>query len=434
MKMKLTTLYRNKLFVCLLLVLTVVLVYFPVLKNDFLYLWDDQWVAINYYTQGGFNMNNLWRILTEFYHGQYAPLNELNYLVLYTAFGYNPFWFHLASLLWHVANVVLVYLLINRLLVYSHLAEGKSRQWIAFLTAFLFGIHPLTVESTAWISASKVLIYTFYYLLALLAYLQYLQTNKARYYMATLVLFCCSFLGKEQAVTMPLCLILIDWFTGRNMKNANHWIEKIPFFALALFFGLITILSQQGGGNAPQYPFTQRIVLSFYTLFEYLVKTIFPFKLSYIYPFPMQVGESIPLRFLIYPVIVAFLAYMLYLYRSNRVLVFSLLFFVIHLSVAIHIISTSRFAIVADRYVYLSLVGIMFLIVYYFIHLVKKKRMRKIFLPALLLYGIYLGVYTHTYSKQWKDTDSLKKHLRELLEQRDDYEGSVDDKTKQLME
>lgn len=384
-KTPLTALLANKTFAFLLLFTVVVIVFYPILKNDFLYFWDDQWVAINHYTQGGFNGNNLWTILTEFYHGQYAPLNEFNYLFLYTAFEYNPFWFHLASLLWHVGNVVLVYLLINSLLVYCNMADSKPVQWIAFFTALLFGIHPLAVESTAWISASKVLIYTFFYLLALLSYLQYLQTNNSRYYFVTLVLFCFSFLGKEQAVTMPLCLILIDWFTGRNRKNINAWIEKIPFFALGLFFGLITILSQQGGGNAPQYPFSQRIVLAFYTLFEYAVKTFFPLKLSYIYPFPMQVGESIPMRFLLYPVILAFLGYMLYLFRNNRILVFSSLFFIIHLSVAIHIISTSRFAIVADRYAYLSIVGMMFLLVYYLFHLGNKKRKLRIHFPILLL-------------------------------------------------
>ncbi len=432
-RVQLKRLLYNRFFICFLLILIVSGAFSPIIKNDFLYFWDDQWVVINDYTQGGYSLNNLWAILTEFYHGQYAPLNELNYIIIYSLFGYDPFWFHLVSFFWHIANVILVYLFVLLLLDKINALDNRSIGTIAFYTAFLFGIHPLTVESTAWVSASKVLIYSFFYLLALLSYIQYLNKNKIRYYIYTLILFFLSFLGKEQAVTLPLCLLLIDWFFQRNLKDKNLWFEKLPFFTLAIFFGFITILSQEGGGNAPQYPFFQRGVLSFYTLFEYLVKTIFPFKLSYIYPFPMQVGEAIPTRFFIYPVIVLFLVYIIYLFRKNRVLVFSVLFFVTHLSVAINIISTSRFSIVADRYAYLAIVGIMFLITYHVISLTKEKRLNKMVLLLLLLYGVYLGIYTHTYSKQWKGTVTLKKHLRELLKQRKDAPVDINTELKQFM-
>lgn len=413
---------REKIFLWVI-ILTVILVFHPILKNKFLYYWDDQWVVINHYTQGGFNFSNLWSIFTEFYHGQYAPLNELNYLIIYSIFGYDPFWFHFFSLLWHISNAVLVYYFLKSLLKLSGQTREIYLEVIPFLTALLFSIHPLTVESTAWISASKVLIYSFFYLLALMFYIQYLKNGKSRFFILTFIFFCLSFGGKEQAVTLPFCLLLIDWFSKRNLKNIDLWIEKLPFFATAILFGLITILSQEGGGNAPQYPLFQRFLLSFYTVFEYLIKCIFPFNLSYLYPFPMQVGEAIPVRFMIYPVVVAFLGYVIYVYRKNRILIFSILFFIIHLLVALHIISISRFSIVADRYAYLSLIGVMFFIVYHFVLIIqKKKRVVILILSSLfLVYMLYLGTYTHKYSKKWYDTDSLKYHLRELLKQRKDY-------------
>ena len=94
----------------IILGVSAVVVYYPILNNQLLDFWDDQWVVMNYYTEGGFTIQNIWRILTEFYHGQYAPFNEYLYLVLYSIAGYNPFVFHLASLILHIVNTCLVFL------------------------------------------------------------------------------------------------------------------------------------------------------------------------------------------------------------------------------------------------------------------------------------------------------------------------------------
>ena len=124
------------------LALAVFAAHFPILGNDFLYFWDDQWVVMNRYTESGINFNNLWAILTEFYHGQYAPLNESLYLILYTFFGYNPFWFHLASLLLHSANVLLVYFCIKLLLGIYRRFVVEHKKLTAFFTALIFALHP----------------------------------------------------------------------------------------------------------------------------------------------------------------------------------------------------------------------------------------------------------------------------------------------------
>lgn len=147
----------------LMLISIVILVYCPVINHNFLYQWDDQWVVMNHYTTRGININNLWYILTDFYHGQYAPFNELNYLLLLTLFGYDSSFFHLTSLCWHLANVCLVYRFFIMLLSKSNVYIEYNIRIIAFFTALLWGIHPVNVESVAWLSASKVLIYTFFF-------------------------------------------------------------------------------------------------------------------------------------------------------------------------------------------------------------------------------------------------------------------------------
>jgi len=290
---------HNKWIYPVLLFLGVFAVYYTILGHDFQYQWDDQWVVMNYYTEGGLNWQNLWTILTEFYHGQYAPLNEALYLILFSAVGYDPFWFHLAGLLLHAANVLLVYICIKRLLELNRKFETTHKQTVAFFTALLFAVHPFNVESVAWMSASKVLVYSFYYLLATCTFLSYLKYGKLKYCVLTFFLFVCSFLGKEQAVTFPVWMLLIYWLAGYSFKERKVWLSATPFLISALVFGLITIHSQGhhhdcGESCSHDYTMFQRTVYACYTFTEYLTKSAFPFRLSYLYPFPSVAGEPLP--------------------------------------------------------------------------------------------------------------------------------------------
>ena len=402
------------------LMVMVLIVYYPAFGHDFLFFWDDQWVVMNHYTMGGFNLENIKNIFTEFHGGQYAPLNEMNYLTLYSLFGYDSFAFHLMSLIWHLANVVLVYLFVTELLHILSPENATLNTQIAFFATLLFAIHPVNVESVAWLSASKVLIYSFFYLLALLFYLKYLNKPTIYYYLLVFALFVASSLSKEQAVTLPLCMLLIDCFSKRKLKDKNVWIEKIPFFFYALFIGLLTIKSQGGGEATLAYPLFQRPLLAAYAYFEYFVKCILPIKLSYLYPFPMQPQDDIPLRLWFYPVIILSILFAMYNIKHNRIIMFCVIFFTIHLLPVLHLISLSRFAIVADRYAYLSTVGVAILLVYVFSELCKKCKplylKYKILIIIPMLYVLYLGIYANSYNRIWENTDSLKKNFRELLD------------------
>jgi len=423
---------NSRWFYPVLLIVSVLAVYFPILGNDFLYYWDDQWVVMNNYTISGLNGQNLWAIFSQFYHGQYAPLNESLYLILYSLFGYRPFWFHLASLLLHAANVLLVYICIFRLLELSKKIVAEHKQIIAFFTALIFAVHPFNVESVAWMSASKVLVYSFFYLLATYTFLIYLRRNKLQYYFWALLLFVCSFLGKEQAVSFPLWMLLIYWLTGTGFKNKKLWFAVAPFLLLSAAFGIITILSQTGGKSLFDhvgYPIWQRMVYACYTFSEYFLKSVFPFKLSYLYPFPSVVGDPLPQWLLIYPALltVLLLAFGKPIVR-NKIWVFCLLFFGIHIAVALHIVSLSRFTVVADRYVYMASIGACLLIAYYAIRFINEwKGYKKLGLTlTFAAYLLYFGVYANIRTRVWHDTDSLKKEIRELLKERNDYELRIE--------
>jgi len=400
------------------LVVVSVLAYMDIIGHDFLYEWDDQWVVINEYTDAGLTAGNIWHVLTEFYSGQYAPFNEIPYLFLHELFGYSPAAFHTMSILWHTANVVLLFFFVKELLFLMFPESVKRRnENVAFLAALLWAVHPVTVESVAWVSASKILVYTFFYLLALLLYLKYISKPTLLVYLGLLALFTASFFGKEQAVVLPLAFLLIDYAVKRGDGLRYLCLEKLPFLILAVFFGIVTIVSQGSSCGVPEYGFHQRIFFACYTLYEYLVKAVIPLKLSYLYPFPCNPGGAMPWRMFFYPLVMLAFGYAVFALRRHRIFVFGLLFFVIHLLVAVHLISTARFAIVADRYNYLALTGPLLIIAYYTMKLMQ--RHRKMTIAFLGLYFVYFFSYTIVYQRQWKDSKTLKAHWTELMDKGD---------------
>jgi hypothetical protein len=334
--------------------------------------------------------------------------------------------FHGVCLLLHALNACLIYWCFKRLFETVATVKIPHIDTVSFLTALVFAVHPLNVESVAWISASKILVYAFFYLAATYSFLYYLNSKKIVFYILTIILFACSFMGKEQAVVFPVWLLLIYWMAGNDFKNQRIWIEVLPFFIISIVLGLITLFSQGGFINTnPSYPFYQRMVFACYALIEYFVKFIIPVKLSYLYFFPCSIGEPTPAWFFIYPLIVLVLLVSFWKYiLSNGVVLFGLLLFVIHLSLMLHIIPFPRMTIVADRYIYLPMTGLGFIVFYYVVKYLEKKSkgMKKLWMFCIVTCFIYLGVYSNIRSRVWRDSDTLKKELRELLQQRNDYE------------
>ncbi|QDW24345.1 hypothetical protein FFJ24_005700 [Pedobacter sp. KBS0701] len=413
-----------------LLVLASIAVYFPILKNALLKYWDDQWVVMNGYTSGGMTASNLKDIMLDYYEGQYAPFNEYLYLTLYSINGYDPFIFHLASLTIHLVNSILVMVVIKNLMESTLKFDPDFIRWVSFIAAFIFCVHPVNVESVAWMSASKILVYGLFYLLATITFLKYLKTKKRAYYILTLVLFACSFLGKEQAVTFPVWLLLIYWILNYDLRSKSVWMSVLPFFALSIYFGIITIYSQYPGGDGflsaqTNYPLWQRIIFGCYAFLEYGFKTLLPFHLSYLYPFPVQVGEKLPTWLMIYPIliIVLFISFRKSLV-SLKPLTAGLAFFAIHIAIALHVIPLSRFVIIADRYAYLAIIGLAGILAYYLVltlRSINSTFYRALLLSVTVLFVSYLGVYAHKRTYVWQTTDTLKKEIRGLLKQRNDY-------------
>lgn len=393
----------------------IILCHSPLFSNGFLYSWDDQWMVINKFTERGWSLDNLITVFTKPYKAQFSPLVQLNYIFIYSLFGYNPFWFHFISIVWHYSCTFLVFFFIYRILTFSNQTDQRTAFLVAYFTSFLFAIHPINVESIAWISAVKIPMYVFFYVFALLIYLKYVSSQKIIFYILTIFCFLLSVLCKEQAILLPIALLLTDWFLGRNLGVGRLWLDKLPFFIISIIFIVLTLKFANNETETIDYTVFQRFLFGSYSLFEYITKSIIPFNLSYLYPFPILKGSTeISIRFYFYPLLIMGLMLCLLYFRKNKILIFGCLFFIIHLLLVLHIIPIHRYGIIADRYAYLSLVGLFMVIVYFIITWIinKKKILFSVLFGILfVLYSFYLGVYTYQYSYKWKNTFSVKEYL-----------------------
>lgn len=299
-----------------ILLLVSFIVYLPVLHNEFL-IWDD----IPYIRDNPLIYSfNLGDIFTKNVMGNYHPLTILGLAIEYHLFGLSETGFHLVNLIIHLCNVALV--------VYA-LWLVSGRMEVALVAALLFGIHPLHVESVAWAAEIKDLLYTFFFLGAYIFYLRYVKEEEKKYYFFSILLFLASLLSKGMAASLPVVLVLTDYFRGRKM-NMKIWMEKIPFFVLSVIFGIVSIAAQKAPDIVQDitfFTFPQRIVFASYSFVTYLVRFLAPLQLSAYYPYPSKVNGGIPFSYYLYVLIfLALVGFMIYSLRFTKKIFLVLVF------------------------------------------------------------------------------------------------------------
>jgi tetratricopeptide (TPR) repeat protein len=384
----------------LILIITLV-AYLPVFKAGF--VWDD-----TYYIQNNqlIRSINLESIFSKYVMGNYHPFTMLAFAIEYKLFGLNETGYHVINLLLHLANVLLVY--------YAVFLLSKKTN-VALIAALLFGIHPLHTESVAWISELKDLLYTSFFLGAYIFYLKYLNEKQNKFYLIALLLFLFSLLSKAMAVSLPVLLLLTDYFKGRKM-NLKTWTEKIPFLLLAIIFGIVAILAQQSSEAIKDisiYSLPQRIVFACYGFITYLWKSFLPLYQSAFYPYPIKSGESLSTQFYIYPVLLlGLIAFVIYSLRFTKKIIFGLGFFTITVLLVLQLLPVGD-AVMADRYSYIPSIGIFYLAGegFNWIWINKGKT------PAIALLSIFiifLSIITYSRNTVWNNgitlwTDVIKK-------------------------
>lgn len=389
---------NNKQYWILLPVLLTFILYLPSLQNDFVPNWDDGGYVLEYEPIQHINTENLKEIFTSFYKGNYHPLTTTIYAAVYAINGENAFGFHLLNLLLHCANVWLVFLVIRGIF---------KKRALAFWVALIFGIHPMHVESVAWISELKDVLYTFFYLLSLLAYLRFQSSRHTPNLLLSLFFFLLSLLSKSAAVTLPLVILLIDYFRNTRI-NLRYLLEKIPFFLLAGIFGFVAIFSQGKQGAiqdlTPLYGIIDRVFIVSYAFMTYVVKFFAPLNLMAMYPYPGKTDGFFPWE--VYAALAGLLAtlgFILIAVKRRSIPEWGMLFFMATSILTLQIIPVGG-AVVAERYTYVPYIGLS-LIPLWFLGIKEGSlfRIQKWQSWLLLAFSIFLVINTHQRIRVWEN-------------------------------
>jgi len=373
----------------------------PMLKNEFTN-WDDEYYVINNALLRGPDWKG---IFSQQVLGNYHPLTILSYAFNYAISGLDPFSYLLVNYLFHIINTLLVFYFIWNI-------SGKNK-FVAAFVALVFGIHPMHVESVAWVAERKDVLYTFFFLLSLIQYWRYLLKGKRSDFWICFIFFVLSLLSKPAAIILPLVLLLLDYWKGRPITS-KLITEKIPFFLLSIIFGVITVKIQNSSAMAGLniFSITDRLFFASYVLMTYFVRFFVPYPLSAFHPFPISNFAGWPIY--LSPIFVVALLIAFWFLRKNKVVVFGILFYVINLLLVLQIISIGL-TIVSERYTYVPYIGLSFMIAM----LVSRIKFipQKVSLALGAIAIIAFGIITFQRTKVWKNsgtlwTDALKTYPR----------------------
>jgi len=340
----------------------------------------------------------------------YDKDNPPNKLKPETAFS-----FHLFNLIFHLGCTFFVFLFVFFL--------NDRKPWGALLTAFLFGIHPMHVESVAWISERKDVLYGMFFMAGLATYVLYLKKEyDKKYLLYTLLLFVCSGLSKPTAVMFPIIMLLLDYYVGRDFKkDTMALLEKIPFFLFSLFIGYATYKIQSGEavGDMDQYSIFQRLCFASYGTFMYIVKLVVPINMSTFYPYPEL--NPMPILYKVAPVIaLAMFGAAVWSMRKTKVVIFGFMFYLIINALTLQFLTVGR-AIMSDRYTYIPYVGIFFMLGYLLDYLIARKDTKpfdgyfKGFAGLMGAAGLVFMFLSYQQVKVWKNSETLWSNVAKIF-------------------
>jgi tetratricopeptide (TPR) repeat protein len=391
------------LIIYIALAVAVLAVYGQVYQFDFVNMDDNVYVTENVHLQKGFSAEGIrWAVTTtyaEFWH----PLTWLSLMLDYRLFGLNAGGYHLTSLLLHILSTLLLFGLFNRMTG----AVWKS----AFVAAF-FALHPLHVESVAWVSERKDVLSAFFWMLTLYLYVWYTEKPAIKRYLPVAGSFVLALMSKPMVVTLPLILFLLDYWPLKRFaqEKGSRFVrqakEKLPLFALSAVFSVITIYAQhKPGGRDLQFPLATRLANALVSFVSYLEKTFWPFNLAAFYPFPdgipaLKIAAALLLIAVICVFVIAAARRLPYLATGWG-------WFVITILPVIGIIPTGDFAM-ADRYTYLPSIGIAIMLAWGVPALAQNRSLRKsiLFLAAILFLAC-LAFLTWKQCGYWQNDPKL---------------------------
>jgi protein O-mannosyl-transferase len=354
-------------FICLLLAAATLAVFWPVTGCDFVNYDDPDYFFSNVHVRAGLTWNGVAWAFRTVHASNWHPLTWLSLMLDAELFGKGPAGPHFTNLLFHAANTVLLFLLLRKL---------TAAVWRSAFVAALFALHPLHVESVAWISERKDVLSAFFALLALLSYARFVEESKVQspkskvFYVLALFAFACGLMAKPMLVTLPFVMLLLDWWPLQRISNPGFQIanlrrlllEKIPFFVLSVISCVVTFIVQKKSGAVATltgFSMPSRIENTFVSYARYLGKALWPDPLAVPYPIP----DHWKLSLIIYSVaLMAGLSAIAILFARKFPFAFTGWFWFVGTLVPVVGVVQVGNQSMADRYTYLPLIGLFIIV------------------------------------------------------------------------
>lgn len=412
---------KRKAILCLLLSVLTLGFYAPIVNDGFVLLDDVPYILGNPPVRAGITWETIKWSFTTFHAGYWHPLTWLSHALDCQLFGLNPAGHHLVSLLFHTANAVLLFLLLE---------EATTLLWPSLMAAALFALHPVNVESVAWAAERKNVLSVFFFLIGLWAYGRYAKRGGAGRYAVVAGSFVMGLMAKPQVITFPFVLLLWDyWPLGRMFAGKSNdecsmrsdapqgrslgflVIEKLPLFAIAVAGSILTVLGQRSSDavrSLSDYPLAVRFENAIVSYARYLKILVWPAKLTPLYPHPegsltlWQVGVSAAVLILLTAITLRF--------RRRRYLAMGWFWFLGVLVPMIGIVQVGEQAM-ADRFIYIPMVGIVIALVWALFDFSQQQRIseKAVFAPVAAIVIIF-GALTFHQVGYWKDGITLFTH------------------------
>lgn len=403
---------KHKALVCLLLAVVTLALYRPVDRHPFLNYDDDRYVTENPHVRQGLTANTVRWAITSTEQANWHPLTWMSHALDYSLFRLNPAGHHFTSIVLHAVNVVLLFLL----LIWGTRQAGPS-----LFVACLFSLHPMNVESVAWVAERKNVLCTAFFFLTLWAYGWYTRKPSGKRYAVVAGVFIAGLASKPMVITLPLVLLLLDYWPLQRMPRRTDegephlsWprlvAEKIPLLALSAASAVITMKAQRAGGavrTTADFSLPVRIANAIYAYATYLWKAFWPAHLAPLYPHP---GSSLAIwRVLLAFVFLALVTVLVCRFCSHGYLPVGWFWFLGTLVPVLGLVQVGE-AAMADRYGYIPLIGIFVMIAFGIADLAHERNVGHWLLVPAAATLLALAFATHRQIRYWQSSCDLWSH------------------------
>jgi tetratricopeptide (TPR) repeat protein len=404
------------IFICAAMTIVTLAVYWQMHRYDFVNFDDPYYVTKNPHVLNGLSHDGVIWAFTTIHTGYWHPLTWLSLMLACQLFGPGPGGFHFINVLLHLANTLLLFAVLKKM---------TGSLWPSAFAAALFALHPLHVESVAWISEHKDVLSTFFLMLTIWAYARYAEQPKVARYLWVAVFLALGLMAKPMLVTLPFALLLLDYWPlsrlGPKRSLTNLVIEKIPLFVMAAAVCAATFIAQKRSGaigGTGNFSFPVRLANACISYMRYIVKMFWPARLAVIYPHP---GRNVSIFYAAASVISLLVITILVIrFTKSRRYLFTGWFWYLGTLIPVIGIVQAGSQGYADRYTYTPLIGLFIIIAWGFKDLSAKWKYRQIILGASAVIIISaMAVCTFFQAGYWRDSISLFEHTLEIT--KDNY-------------